>query len=338
MIKFLSPEVAIIFLLLVSVTLSFAAYFLFRFLSLLPEKIRRAGSIIAITSVTAILLLLLLDYISSTKQLCLSCHSLNAPSKEHSRLECTTCHQDSGVSGWLTFKARQTLMRLRFRKYRQGESGICLPNKTCISCHSEIYEDIEGRKVYVRHRDFISLYRCISCHEEQVHAVYDSYPTAMVECLKCHQDIKNQENCLSCHKAPQSLLDFLTVLQLRHGSNWMAVHGFKETTYCKPCHNESTFCKNCHNSFPHESSFSPKHGREALKNIFECRNCHLIIKCNECHGTEMPHPDDWIKTHAAKAKIDWDFVCTRCHTENSCLNCHEESFIERFIESAGKKK
>lgn len=336
--KFISPEVAIIFLLLVSITLSFAVYFLVRFLSLLPEKIKRTGSIIIVTFLTAILLLLLLDYISSTKQLCLSCHSLNAPAKEHNHLECTTCHQDGGVSGWLTFKARQTFMLLNFRKYRQGERKICLPNKVCLSCHEEIYEETEGKKVYVRHKDFINLYPCINCHEEEVHAVYSSYPTPMEECFKCHKDLSNQDKCLKCHKVPQSLVDFLAVLKLRHGSNWMAVHGFKDTTYCKPCHSETNFCTNCHSSFPHEISFFPKHGKEALKNVFECRNCHLIIRCNECHGTEMPHPYNWIETHAVKARIDWDFVCIRCHTENSCLECHDKSFIEKFIKSVGKKK
>lgn len=318
------PEIAILFLLLSSLAFSFSIYFGIRIYSSLPknlklQSLRFLGAFLILFS-----LFLGIFIISDRKETCLACHAVNALEAPHEKVQCVYCHAEKGIAGRLIFKAKQVKMFLSFRKYRLGDSFMCLPNSKCLQCHAkDIGGTVKGKNVKVRHLDFLSE-RCLKCHESEVHAVFEASETRMSKCLTCHNTIRAASNCSFCHLKPQKITAYVNNLGLTHSSKFISNHGFYPTGVCTPCH-ETSSCASCHPSYPHDSGFKPRHGEEALRNVMECRKCHLISRCNNCHGTEMPHGENWIAEHRTKAIIDWKTVCSRCHTQQSCFKCHSEN-------------
>jgi hypothetical protein len=72
----------------------------------------------------------------------------------------------------------------------------------------------------------------------------------------------------------------------------------------------------------HKGEWAKKH---APKNTFlaECSLCHEKSECDKCHGTAMPHPEDWMTSHSKEASFEPESVCFRCHTlQDTCGKCH----------------
>ncbi|MDZ4064290.1 MAG: hypothetical protein U1E22_06420, partial [Coriobacteriia bacterium] len=58
----------------------------------------------------------------------------------------------------------------------------------------------------------------------------------------------------------------------------------------------------------------------------DCRGCHSIETCNDCHGLEMPHPREFAATgaHAKQAGFEGQRLCVKCHdVEKFCNRCHQ---------------
>jgi hypothetical protein len=54
-----------------------------------------------------------------------------------------------------------------------------------------------------------------------------------------------------------------------------------------------------------------------------CTLCHPSTFCASCHGTEIPHADDWLKTHEVDLQNGQPTApCLLCHVEADCNSCH----------------
>jgi hypothetical protein len=67
----------------------------------------------------------------------------------------------------------------------------------------------------------------------------------------------------------------------------------------------------------------------SVDEVSYCGTCHLEEFCTNCHGMEIPHPDDFKETthpEVAKAQLD---RCEFCHVQSEtffCDECHHDGF------------
>lgn len=327
----ISSELAILFLLLAAISFSFSLYYGFRIYALVSPRFRSNSVRILVSILILISLFFAIFYITDKSETCIPCHSVNTLSKPHKKLECITCHAENSLSGKLVFKLQQAKMFLSFERYRLGSSFECVPNSRCLKCHEEIKKTIKSQKLRVRHFDFIQTTKCIGCHENSVHAVFNTQTNAMDKCLSCHIPKVLENGCKPCHLNKLSFSEYKKELGIEHTSNFYKTHGFSVSNTCIPCHHVE-FCNKCHSSYPHKNGFKQVHGKLAKNDVSECRKCHLTVKCNNCHGIEMPHNEYWKELHGKQAVKNWAQICSRCHSLYSCSNCHHKNFIDRFKE------
>jgi hypothetical protein len=146
---------------------------------------------------------------------------------------------------------------------------------------------------------------CDTCHADVTKATKVSEtarPRMFETCLKCHERDFRKENCVNCHtKLTDMKQRPLTVFD--HGADWLRRHG------------------------------AAAKGGEAV-----CSHCHAEPSCTECHARNNPirpsllhldgadkafmHRGDWLPRHSIEARLDGK-ACLACHTENSCVTCHD---------------
>jgi len=184
-------------------------------------------------------------------------------------------------------------------------------------------------------------------------------------CYHCH----TKQSCDECHKGalPEShkAPDFLE----KHGElakalDWKTRASNKTASLtasafvrrsnqqvCSTCHTKQ-FCDNCHMGKKPKSHEQPNfvgrgtrdagrgksgHALEALKKGTQsCQTCHSQQFCLNCHGTEMPHPKNFVNIHVNEARKDMA-LCQHCHSwvEPKCKQCHSKrppSHIPHFRE------
>ncbi len=92
-------------------------------------------------------------------------------------------------------------------------------------------------------------------------------------------------------------------------------------------------CLQCHDSTtvsPPQSHFSvgwaAAHGAGAQLNQSLCETCHSRQAfCTACHGTDIPHPDDWAGYPHARATFDAGIEsCGNCHPRGPDLTGRDE--------------
>lgn len=328
-----SPLAIFLFSIVAILSLLFGIFFLFRIFTYLSKKMQKLGFQLLMSLILIFFFLGALNYILSQNALCLTCHKKRVLSDAHSRLTCLSCHQERGISGSLVFKLEELKMFLNTLRKANSAKEICVPNSTCLRCHENIKEAVpKGKNIRVRHVDFINLYKCILCHQEKVHPQKEENRLTMEKCTYCHQKEVKAANCQYCHK--HIVIARINVnssfSKYHHDSNWKTIHGLADIENCYVCHDDS-YCKSCHLSFPHNENWPAIHGKTYLDNKNECRKCHLTVFCNDCHGTPMPHTDEWKTLHGLRARHAWESLCTRCHSKLSCLKCHQERELEEKI-------
>jgi hypothetical protein len=106
---------------------------------------------------------------------------------------------------------------------------------------------------------------------------------------------------------------------------------------CIACHTEAgipTSCKTCHKDTEilmpdsHKGGdFEHLHGKMGL-DLTTCSGCHGQKRfCIDCHGVEMPHPDDYSLIHPSQVQGDPQ-RCVLCHGEQSCEKCHSKRGVK----------
>lgn len=335
MMKSVAPETAVIFLILSFLFLLFAAYFAVQFFFSLPKTSRIRTLKMLFLPLLLVAAIFLASFITDRNEVCVLCHGDNSLEKPHAKIPCVRCHKEEGLSGELLFKIRQARMFLSFKKYRNGMSSVFVSPSECLECHQEIRDGVAGRNIRVRHKDFLSWYPCIECHEKHIHAVLRISSNPMSICLNCHSSPEEGVKCRKCHREERSVHAYEAFLGFTHTVQFISFHGFTAPGACSPCHSTGR-CFSCHEHYPHSESFRINHGREAKDSFDSCRNCHLIARCNDCHAIEMPHPENWSREHGKSARKSWNQICSRCHAQANCLSCHEPEIFEKS-RTQGKK-
>lgn len=100
---------------------------------------------------------------------------------------------------------------------------------------------------------------------------------------------------------------------------------------CIECHMErqvSIECRTCHDELWHDQHTAHLPGFTGMHDIAPewldsgCLACHGSQRwCSDCHGLEMPHPENIEELHPSLVRGQPD-VCTNCHGELSCIQCH----------------
>jgi hypothetical protein len=146
----------------------------------------------------------------------------------------------------------------------------------------------------------------------------------MDDCVRCHLAKKVTVGCDACH-ADKSSRERLAAgpWQVTHGKNWRKTHGMGDITVCSVCH-PSSKCVGCHGSvIPHPVDFGRTHSGLAKAPEAKCDGCHDQRDfCQACHGMPIPHPVGFLAGHSKIAKSRQDKACIKCHYQGDCDSCH----------------
>jgi hypothetical protein len=274
---------------------------------------RRAGWIAGGVLVALVLLTLIADRVTSSPQLCGSCHEM-APkvatwrSGAHNKVGCPACHETQRP--WylmpVTLAHRAAALQRDYAAHgsytatdipsSSRNTTSTIPDSACLRCH-----DL-SRSVTMRFGTLIDHPEhakrngsCVSCHKATAHPVPDAERPMVL-----------MAQCFTCHGREA---------------------GAKAPGTCKTCH-PPTFNMRPESHRP--PSWKTQHGKAALADRQPCEMCHEPQFCRDCHGLEMPHPGDWAKGktgHAVVGRRNRQ-VCTQCHTEQPdfCSMCHHKSY------------
>lgn len=195
---------------------------------------------------------------------------------------------------------------------------------------------------------------CVSCHEDpaplgivgsaslrtghlvqlavpSIRAYAGSVPTG--RCLGCHSDVltkvvKTAGGAKMSHKEPiasgMSCRDCHG--DLGHGGGTKRI-GMSSCVRCHDSKTASSKCGSCHmGDTAHASAAagaSRGFPRIQLGPVRDCSGCHQQKTCDDCHGTRMPHPQQFmLYRHARDAAFERKKSCYRCHVEQDCGVCH----------------
>ena len=165
----------------------------------------------------------------------------------------------------------------------------------------------------------------------------------------CHQVVAtNYQFCNECHHGTESDWEYdpAVVWQTQHAAavTTNGVEGCLEvchdTKFCQDCHNELKPVPSSHKGetwlhneitvtkYPDEAAKpTADHAVKATQAPDSCEVCHgeggpNAKFCADCHGSEMPHPDDFKEFHS-KTGRDNSAACQNCHQfPEICSNCH----------------
>jgi predicted CXXCH cytochrome family protein len=150
---------------------------------------------------------------------------------------------------------------------------------------------------------------CVRCHTAAGDARAETLRPKMATCFGCHQhrDQWTLRDCDGCH-VDLAAEDTPPESHLVHDGDWIREHGVRagsERDVCSSCHSER-MCAGCHGvgTVP------------ALPTKIVFEDAHLA-------GL---HRAGFRARHAEEARAD-PGLCTTCHTESSCVDCHTASHV-----------
>jgi hypothetical protein len=219
-------------------------------------------------------------------------------------INCLQCHagvQTAGEEGPLHLPADATCVRCHEKPHDPRACGMC---------HGEAYVrgavELSRRHLRFEHSRHMlaALGDCVRCHVEITDARPDAVVPKMATCFGCHQhrDQWTLRDCNGCHvdlAAEGTLPDD----HLVHEGDWIREHGTRAASsrdLCASCHSERQ-CTSCHGA--------------GTVPALPARLAFDDVRLDGLHraGFFARHPDE--------ARAD-PGICTTCHTESSCIECH----------------
>lgn len=270
---------------------------------------------------------------------CVMCHS--AP------VECDSCHRELAPDAAPVFPFYVPLMPApEPRPELSIDLGAPVSAGQCLYCHRDIDRFVaEGRIIFVHQVHLERDYSCASCHPSTPHTPTGTRVNTMADCYRCHslnhsgQGLVATEECGACHPPAFDLKPVAHTPAFDAGDHGDAVA--EDEAYCTLCH-KSPFCVACHRAQRPLPDGSPprwvvpqdhteavwfsQHGPRFLERAGTCWACHDSPSCERCHQTPMPHPGEWLRTHAAyEPPSGAESDCAICHTDREwCQDCHHE--------------
>jgi predicted CXXCH cytochrome family protein len=188
-------------------------------------------------------------------------------------------------------------------------------SRPCGNCHGEshVREEAELARGHIKfaHAQHTASVKgdCVRCHSAVAEARPETLRPKMATCFGCHEH-KDQwalRDCDGCHK---DLVGENTppTSHLVHDGDWLREHGVRAAS-------EKDLCASCHS----ERSCAACHGVGTVPTL----PAKLAFDSVPLSGL---HRAGFRSRHAEEARAD-PGLCTTCHSENSCVQCHNESHV-----------
>jgi hypothetical protein len=223
-------------------------------------------------------------------------------------ISCVECHtgvQTAGDGGPLHLPTDATCVGCHQKPH---------DDRSCLGCHSEPYvrQAVELARTNLRfthsQHTLAANGDCVRCHVEVTEARPDAPLPKMATCFGCHEhrDQWTLRDCDGCHVdlAGSGMAEgILPDDHVVHDGDWIREHGARaasERDLCATCHSERQ-CASCHG----EGTVPALPARLAFDEV------------------RLPglHRAGFAARHADEAHAD-PGLCTTCHTESSCVDCH----------------
>ncbi len=216
-----------------------------------------------------------------------------------------------------------------------GEKGpLHLPTtEDCVACHAEPHDPNTCENCH----GLESTRRRARMARKHLVFTHDSHTKAEAgDCVRCHVDVQHEEHhlrpsmatCLSCHE---------------HEDQW-------DLRDCDSCHYDLQSDGTLPAShLVHDDDFLRQHGVLTASSADLCTSCHTETQCAECHGVSVPaipsrfffdepmrqtmHRAGFFGRHPQESLAD-PGVCTICHSEVFCLDCHSREGISALDPTA----
>ena len=171
-------------------------------------------------------------------------------------------------------------------------------------------------------------------HAEDVEAsCTDCHAAADTSSLSSHNLLPDMDTCYNCH-------DTDAECSLCHKDPDNAVAYPRITTYiAKFPHvkhvSQEIECSTCHANVAKSDNIFDSH----LPTMSSCVTCHSDVEkieyCFDCHASQedlkpVDHKLDWTKAHGPASHID-ESNCEMCHSDNQCLECHQQDNLDRKV-------
>lgn len=269
--------------------------------SVLVQRIWRrrvAGVLIALAVVT--LLVLGLGY-TSTDSFCARCHSTERAFEAreegaHAGVSCSACHEAGSLSGYVDAKSR----------------GL-----------ENLYSEWAQRVGEGPFPSVVSDAACLNCHRE----IVEKTVVARSIRIRHFEVLESGYKCIDCHNTEA------------HGYD-VARPRYPEMRYCILCHDGKTAPASCETCHPDDAGSAVRRSRRMFPKVNvvkeDCRGCHSVQPCIDCHGLELPHSRRFVSAyHARSAYADLD-TCLSCHDLDVFCNdrCHNFA-VERVASGDG---
>jgi hypothetical protein len=219
-------------------------------------------------------------------------------------INCVECHADvanAGETGPLHFPGQAVCRRCHEKPH---------DDRPCMNCHGEPYvrqaAELARAQLRFEHPRHMGAVHgdCVRCHSEVTEVRPQTILPKMATCFGCHE-----------HREQWALRD------------------------CGGCHVDlSDEGSPPDDHLVHDGDFIREHGVRAASARDLCASCHTERQCASCHGEgtvpALPwklalgdvslsglHRAGFLARHAEEARGD-PGLCTTCHTESSCIDCH----------------
>jgi predicted CXXCH cytochrome family protein len=194
------------------------------------------------------------------------------------------------------------------------------PATECISCHNP-HEPIFLLTEVKNSRLHPIVYKCTECHSKTPEKSFKeavNHPS-IFECKDCHAEIsadfKSKSHskyidCRTCH------------LYHKENENTGRIYKNGNAKFCLLCHEKKSFKDE---KYPPKIEWSTHVGNSEIISKSDekiCLNCHEDkIHMMHLSKQQNPHSVNWKADHREIAKQNQQ-VCMKCHTTQSCYNCH----------------
>jgi Doubled CXXCH motif (Paired_CXXCH_1) len=193
----------------------------------------------------------------------------------------------------------------------------------CIECHSPheplfLLSDVQKSRIHP------IVHKCADCHKDnpvKSPKEVENHPTVF-ECKDCHGSIVKEFSTKSHSKH----IECRTCHQF-HKENESAGRIFKNgnAKFCLMCHEKKSFKDE---KYPPKIDWPGHVGNSNIVSKIDekiCLNCHKDqVHEMDLNKRENPHSVNWMSQHREFGASSRD-VCQKCHTSNSCTNCHMQN-------------
>jgi hypothetical protein len=278
---------------------------------------RTWARVVGVVALVLVVAVVAFDLVTASPRLCSSCHEMRPRvaswrQSAHVGVTCWECHQTPRP--WyaypLTLADRTRILARDVRAHSSWDTTAAVDgpvagvppvgDEVCLQCHEPNRKATSGFRIKINHVEHAKRNgSCVSCHVRTAHPLESRGTplTLMSQCFTCHGTPEKPEAsaaCILCHPAGYELEP-----QSHKAQAWLP----------------------------------ERHGPTARSDRSQCEMCHEQKFCDDCHGLEMPHPDEWAQGESGHASVAESnrTVCARCHTEKPdlCSMCHHKAYDPR---------